>query len=73
MHSRWLETGAGRADVQLSGGDSPSATAAAATVNECWSEDFLSVYKNVSYDPTLSWGQEQSCTAFPTAAYSSLN
>jgi hypothetical protein len=72
VHSRWQETGTGRADVELSGGDSPSATAAAATVNECWDTDFLSQYKNVSYDPTLSWGQESSCS-FPTADYSSLN
>ncbi len=40
--------------------------------NECWDISFNSSYKNTSYDPTQSWGQESSC-AFTPAAYSTLN
>jgi len=69
IHSRWLETGAGRSDVQISGGDAPTP---APTVNECWDISFNSAYKNTSYDATQSWGQESSC-AFTPAAYSTLN
>jgi hypothetical protein len=69
IHSRWLETGAGRADVQISGGDSPTP---APTVNECWDTSFSSTFKNTSYDPGQTWGQESTC-AFMTAAYSSLS
>jgi hypothetical protein len=32
----------------------------------------MSTFKNNSYDPAQSWGQESSC-AFATAAYSSLS
>jgi hypothetical protein len=71
VHSRWLETGAGRADVQISGGDVPAAIAPA-DVSECWDANFASQYKNVSYDATAGWGQESSC-AFATADYSSLS
>ncbi len=69
IHSRWLETGAGRSDVQISGGDAPTP---APTVNECWDINFNSTYKNTSYDPTQTWGQESSC-AFTPAAYSTLS
>jgi hypothetical protein len=69
IHSRWLETGAGRSDVQITGGDAPTP---APTVNECWDISFNSAYKNTSYDPTQSWGQESSCV-FTPAAYSTLN
>jgi hypothetical protein len=69
IHSRWLETGAGRSDVQFSGGDAPVPSP---TVNECWDVNFFSTFKNTSYDPTQSWGQESSC-AFMPAAYSTLN
>jgi hypothetical protein len=71
IHSRWLETGAGRADVKISGGDVPTVTGPA-TVNECWDASFSSQYKNVSYDPTAGWGQESSCV-FASADYSSLS
>jgi hypothetical protein len=69
VHSRWLETGAGRADVQISGGDSP---APSPIVNECWDADFSSTFKNTSYDPAQTWGQESTCV-FSSASYSSLN
>jgi hypothetical protein len=70
MHSRWLETGAGRGDVLITGGDAP--TAPAPTVNECWDINFMSTFKNTSYDPAQTWGQESTC-AFTPAAYSSLS
>jgi hypothetical protein len=70
IHSRWQETGAGRSDAQVNGGDVPATLVA--TVNECWDQNFASTFHNVSYDPTQNWGQETSCV-FATAAYSSLN
>jgi hypothetical protein len=68
IHSRWMETGAGRTDMQLSGGDLGSTVQ---TSNECWDANFRSVYSNTTYDPSLDWGAETSC-AFATAAYASL-
>ncbi len=72
IHSRWLETGAGRTDMQLTGGD---AGVTAATSSECWDANFGSVYSSASYDPanpTLNWGAEANCGAFPTAAFITL-
>lgn len=68
IQSRWLETGAGRTDMQLSGGD---LAATVQTSSECWDANFLSVYSNTTYDPSSDWGVEASC-AFPTADYASL-
>jgi hypothetical protein len=68
IHSRWMETGTGRTDYQLTGGDVATAGLAPVTVSECWDTAFLSTYRNVSYDPTLGWGDETSCS-FPTAAF----
>ena len=69
VRSRWLETGAGRSDVMLSGGD---LGATQATANECWSAAFTSVFMTNSYgDADKMWGAETSC-AFPTAMYSAL-
>jgi hypothetical protein len=69
FHSRWLESGAGRSDVRIQGGD---LGAAQATASECWAESFLSVYMTNSYgDPSKLWGAETAC-AFPTAVYSAL-
>lgn len=69
FHSRWLESGAGRADVQIRGGD---LGAAQATASECWSGTFLSVYMTNSYGAVDKlWGTETAC-AFPTAVYSAL-
>jgi hypothetical protein len=69
VHSRWQETGAGRSDAMLSGGD---VGAAQATVNECWDASFLSVYMTNSYgDAAKMWGAESQC-AFAPAMYSAL-
>ncbi|HXJ21417.1 MAG TPA: hypothetical protein VMT03_14395 [Polyangia bacterium] len=68
IHSRWLQTGAGRTDMQLSGGDVASAVQ---TSSECWDANFASVYSNTTYDQSKDWGDGSSC-AFPTAAYAAL-
>jgi hypothetical protein len=67
IHSRWQETGSGRTDYQLSGGDVATAINATVTVSECWDTAFVSTYKNVSYDPTLNWGDETSCSFTPAS------
>jgi hypothetical protein len=66
MHSRWLSTGAGRADVTISGGDVPANITVHAS--ECWSSSFQRTYytDNIGAEPTD--GTETSC-AFPTAQY----
>jgi hypothetical protein len=73
IRSRWLETGAGRSDVMLSGGDLVAAQPITpATASECWDSNFLSVYMTNSYgDPGKTWGAESSC-AFTPAMYSAL-
>jgi hypothetical protein len=71
IHSRWQETGTGRTDYELTGGDVAAAGIAPVTVSECWDVSFLSTYKNVSYapsDPSANWGDEGTCS-FPTAAF----
>ena len=72
MHSRWMETGDGRTDVQVTGGDVGTAVD---TSNECWDSNFFSVYSAASYDPSdpnVDWGSESSC-AFASAALVSLS
>src|SRR6185312_9301059 len=49
LHSRWMETGAGRTDVQVTGGDVGTAVD---TSSECWDANFSSVYSATSYAPT---------------------
>lgn len=66
VRSRWQETGAGRSDVNFSGGD---LGATGATANECWDSNFLSAYETNSYnDPAKMWGDVASCV-FPTPEY----
>ncbi|WP_375772461.1 hypothetical protein NR798_16750 [Archangium gephyra] len=70
IKSRWLESGAGRSDVELTGGD---LGAESATANECWDTAFASRYLYASYTvPRLQYGIEASDCAFATASYSSL-
>jgi hypothetical protein len=68
IHSRWQETGAGRSDWKLSGGE---VGATDVTTNECWDQNFNSTFKTISFAPILGWGAESSCV-FPAAAYSTL-
>jgi hypothetical protein len=65
MYSRWDTTGAGRADLQFSGGDLKAQTAQA---SECWSDTYQETYytDDVNYRPTS--GSAAAC-AFPTAQY----
>ena len=65
VKSRWEESGAGRSDMKVSGGDLPTL----ATANECWDSSFASRYLSVSYAPSSGWGDESQC-AFNTAQYS---
>jgi hypothetical protein len=62
VRSRWQETGAGRSDVKIVGGDVGLTDA---TVNECWSSGdhgFLSVFETNSYgDAAKIWGIETDC------------
>jgi hypothetical protein len=65
MYSRWDTTGAGRADLQFSGGDLKAQTAQA---SECWSDMFQETYytDNVGYRTTS--GSASDCV-FATAEY----
>jgi hypothetical protein len=51
LRSRWLATGAGRADLKLGGGDLGTASA---TASECWDTMFRRVFytDSVNYSPT---------------------
>ena len=68
IHSRWQETGTGRTDYQLTNGDVAAAGLAPVRVSECWDVSFLSTYRNLSYDPSMSWGDEATCS-FASAAF----
>ena len=70
IHSRWLETGAGRADYRNAGSDVRAALGVDASVSECWDTSFGSTFTAVSWAPTAGWGSEASC-AFATADFSS--
>jgi hypothetical protein len=63
--SRWDSTGAGRADVKMSGGDFGSKTVEA---SQCWGATFAQVYytDNVNYQPTA--GSASAC-AFAQAEF----
>jgi len=68
VRSRWQETGAGRSDVKMQGGDLP----AEATANECWDSNFGSVFMTNSYgDTAKAWGAETECV-FTPAEYATL-
>lgn len=68
IKSRWQESGAGRSDVRLSGGD----LVGEATVNECWNADFASRFLRASYDPRVGYGTEGTDCVFTPAVYSTL-
>ncbi|HYQ01770.1 MAG TPA: hypothetical protein VER96_24020 [Polyangiaceae bacterium] len=60
IDSRWAATGAGRADIDFTGGDLPSAIPMVDAV-ECWGTDFTQTYYNdsVAFSPTV--GEESAC------------
>jgi hypothetical protein len=69
IKSRWGQSGAGRAEVKVSGGD---VGATPATVSECWDANFASQYLDISFAPTYGYGSVSACGAFSTPVYSSL-
>lgn len=68
IKSRWQQTGAGRSDLKVSGGD---LGATEGTASECWDSSFSSRYLTNSFDPTKNYGAPSAC-AFATADYSQL-
>ena len=64
MHNRWAKTGAGRADVQFSGGSVPMMVKA----TECWSTQFDRSYYTDSAGLAPTVGDPASC-AFPDAQF----
>jgi hypothetical protein len=70
VKSRWGQSGAGRADVKISGGDF---SIASATVNECWDANFASQYLQASWVTTGPvYGAVTACGSLNTAIYSGL-
>lgn len=65
VKSRWEQTGEGRSDVKVNGGNLTSE----ATMSECWDSNFASRYMVASFAPTSGWGAQSAC-AFATAEYS---
>ena len=71
IKSRWLQTGAGRSDVKMTGGDLPSGFDAKAS--ECWDTTFASRFLTTNYaSPEHHYGNEATDCAFTPAVYSSL-
>lgn len=64
IKSRWVESGEGRADVRLSGGDLSNAE----TLNECWDSRFRSTYLDRT-DSLEGWGNESQDCVFTSAEY----
>jgi hypothetical protein len=60
IQSRWQQTGAGRSDIGISGGDVPVAFSPA-TAAECWGEDFTRVYYESSFEDPASSGDPTAC------------
>jgi hypothetical protein len=64
MHNRWTKDGAGRADVQISGGSVPMLVRA----TECWSAKFDRTYYTDSAGLAPTTGDAAAC-AFPGAKF----
>ncbi|HYI01486.1 hypothetical protein [Hyalangium sp.] len=69
VKTRWAQTGAGRADVKITGGDF---SIAAATASECWDSTFASQYLEASWVVGPIYGNASACGGFSSALYSSL-
>ncbi len=67
VKSRWQQTGAGRSDVKVNGGN----LTAEGTMTECWDTGFASRYLSASFAPTSGWGAQSAC-AFQTAEFSQV-
>lgn len=59
--SRWQATGAGRADIGISGGDLPAAGLDTVSAVECWGSDFSSVYYTDSANIQPTTGSVAEC------------
>jgi hypothetical protein len=57
--SRWLASGAGRADMVATGGSLPAGFVVHAT--ECWDENFARVFYTDDVDPTKTEGSVSAC------------
>jgi len=64
VKSRWVESGEGRSDVRLSGGD----LSAPETLNECWDSRFRSTYLERT-DSAEGWGSASQGCVFTSAEY----
>ena len=62
IDSRWLASGAGRADISISGGDLPLGLDAVTAV-ECWSSAFTQSYYQDSVDLEPTSGDMNACIA----------
>jgi hypothetical protein len=60
MKSRWIASGAGRADVTVEGGDVPPSLGTI-TMSECWGESFKEVYYTDSANLAPTSGDEAAC------------
>jgi hypothetical protein len=60
LHSRWDRTGAGRADVRVSGGDLPANIPSVAAA-ECWNSAFARVYYQDSVNSEPPAGNAAAC------------
>jgi len=70
IKSRWAQSGAGRADVKIAGGDFQIASA---TVSECWDANFASQFLVASWVTSGPvYGDVSACGSLSTAVYSSL-
>ena len=65
--SQWQPTGAGRADITLSGGDLPT-TIETVTAVECWDSDFYRIYYGDSVEHEATEGDANRC-AFDGASF----
>lgn len=72
IRSRWLQTGAGRSDVTVTGGIFTDMDPTP-VINECWNTSYNSVFQYRSYDSSeqYNYGTVESC-AFTEAEYSNL-
>ena len=69
IKSRWQQTGAGRSDVKMTGGD----LVGEATANECWDSNFASQYLQISFEAKPRYGTEAGNCAISGAEYASLS
>jgi len=69
IKSRWQQSGTGRSDIRVSGGD----LAHEATANECWDSNFASQFLKISFEANPRYGTEAGNCAIVGAEYSTLS